>query len=916
MARQAVQLLAFNRGVISKNALARVDLKRMQYSAEDQTNWIPRAFGPMMLRPGWGYLGINSRSNLPARRMPFIRATTDAQILEATDSTLRPIVDEAPIVRVAVATTITNGTFAGNITGWTSADQTGATSAYDAPNQLGLSGTGTNDAITYQAVSVAPGDQAKEHGIRIVINRGPVMLRIGTALGTDDLQQETSLGVGTHSLGITPGVGTFYIYFFNRKSRKVDVGSVAIEGAGELLLPATWTVNDLPLLRWDQSADVLYVCDGSHQQSKIERRAARSWSVVLYQPEDGPFLPINFTPTALTPSALTGDITISATSPVFNAKHVGALFRLSSAGQEIVQSVSAAGQYTSPIRVTGVGSARTFTYTISGTWSGELELQVSSSPDGGYSHVRDVHNGTDSATDGRDNEILYYRIGFKTYTSGTADIDLVYSGGSIDGIVRITAVSDNENVSATVLSPLGGSTPTNTWNEGAWSDFRGWPKVPLIHEDRLWWFGLGKEWGSVVDAYDSYDDSVVGDSGPITRTIGKGPVDWINWALSLERMLAGTDGQIASARSDSLDTPLTPSNFNLKFPVTQGCARIAAVSADDVGYFVHRNLVRLIELAFDTSNYVKLDYGAEDLTALCPEVCKPGIVQIAVQRQPDTRIHCVLADGSVVIFVRDKLEDVIAAIPIKSPGAGGKVEDIVILPQDGYEDAVHYLVNRTINSTTVRLYEKWADEADCVGGTLNLQADSYVTYSGAAANVLTAIAPHLVGQQVIVWADGADLSPGPNPAQPLTEPRTYVAQKTYLVAGDGTVTLDAGVTVSNAVLGLGYQAFFKGVKLAYAAQDGSALAQRKDVSALGLIANDMHSDGIRYGSDYDHLTPLPLVDFGAEVDYDKVWDQYDGLAHKFDDMFGSDSRVCIVATAPRPARVLALIVEMSTTEDT
>ena len=52
--------LTFNRGVLSRNALARLDLKRTALAAEEQTNFMPRAFGPMSLRPGLKHLGTTA----------------------------------------------------------------------------------------------------------------------------------------------------------------------------------------------------------------------------------------------------------------------------------------------------------------------------------------------------------------------------------------------------------------------------------------------------------------------------------------------------------------------------------------------------------------------------------------------------------------------------------------------------------------------------------------------------------------------------------------------------------------------------------------------------------------------------------------------------------------------------------------
>ncbi|HAC30717.1 MAG TPA: hypothetical protein DCF82_23370, partial [Marinobacter hydrocarbonoclasticus] len=68
-----------------------------------------------------------------------------------------------------------------------------------------------------------------------------------------------------------------------------------------------------------------------------------------------------------------------------------------------------------------------------------------------------------------------------------------------------------------------------------------------------------------------------GDAGPISRAIGSGPVDVINWLLPAQRLLVGTEGSEKSARSNSLDEPLTRTNFNLKTISTQGSARVPAV---------------------------------------------------------------------------------------------------------------------------------------------------------------------------------------------------------------------------------------------------------------------------------------------------------------------------------------------------
>ncbi|MGL9734736.1 MAG: hypothetical protein ACR5LF_00275 [Symbiopectobacterium sp.] len=54
-----------------------------------------------------------------------------------------------------------------------------------------------------------------------------------------------------------------------------------------------------------------------------------------YEAADGPFNTLNVTGTSLKPSATTGEITLTASSPLFQSGHVGALFRLESSGQTV-----------------------------------------------------------------------------------------------------------------------------------------------------------------------------------------------------------------------------------------------------------------------------------------------------------------------------------------------------------------------------------------------------------------------------------------------------------------------------------------------------------------------------------------------------------------------------------------------------
>jgi hypothetical protein len=900
--RQIQSLFSLNRGVVDKQALARLDVKRVAMAAEMQTNWLPKALGPMILRPGRKYLGT-TLSNAAARFLKFIFATTDTALLEMTDSAMRVWINDVLLTRPAVTTVINNPTFAtGPLVNWTNLDEAGATSSYVAPN-LQLVGSGTARAIREQQVSVAGANIGVEHGIRIVIARGPVTLRIGSTSGDDDYLRETTLYEGTHSISVVPTTDMF-IRFFSLLARKTWVTSCTIEAAGVVSVPTPWTAADLSNVRIDQSADVVFAACANKQQRRIERRGthpnARSWSVVKYAANDGPFRIQNITPTTIAASGLTGNITLTASVALFKPLHVGALFSLTSVGQTVSVAAAASATSTNSIRVTGVTVARTINITVAGDASGSLVTLERSFDNLTWGAVGGTNfwtaNVATTYTDGLDNQIAYYRLTLTTRVApDTVTMTLSYAAGSIRGIVRITDYTSFTSVGAEVLTSLGGTVATSVWQEGQWSDLRGWPTSGKIHEGRLWWFGQNGVWGSISDAFDAFDETVVGNGGAINRTIGSGPVDTIAWGLSLKGLAIGAQGAEFLVRASSLDEILTPTSFNVKTSSTQGSGNVDAVKIDQSGCFVNRSGVKVFDLSFDVRAY---DFASTNMTELCPEIALAGIVRMDAQRLPDTRLHCVLADGTVAMAVMNKAEDILAWVPIT---ASGLIEDVVTLPAANgtLDDQVYYVVRYTTSTgATVRYLEKWAQELDCRGDKAYCYlADAYVAYSGVATATITGLS-HLEGRQVVVWADGQDVGTNDS-AVPWTQ--------RYTVAG-GQITL--ATAASNVVVGLGYTAQFKSVKIGAITAEGSPLSQQKKVGHLGIVANYLHPKGVRFGADFDHLDDMPAMEDGTSVGT-AVRTTYDENLIPFPGKWDTDLRVCIQGQAPRPATVLGITPDIS-----
>lgn len=921
MATGNFPLYAFNRGIMSPLGLARTDLKRAALSAQVMTNWMPRVLGSMMLRPGKQFLG-STNTNARGKFIPFVFANNDVALLETTDSTLRIWLNETVLTRVSVATTVTNGNFTTDLTGWTSADEAGAVSSWVAPGLMQLMGTGFTLAKRFQSVTPAPVDLGKEHALRIIILQETVTLRVGTSAADDSYVIERTLGVGTHSISFTP-TGTFFVAFANNVNVGAQIASVAIEGPGPVTLPTPWPLSVLSpnLLRWDQSGDIIYVaCDGFQQRKILRTQGStnpRSWSIVLYQPKDGPFLIENIGPVTLTPSGTTGAITLTSSEPFFRSGHAGALFRIASIGQSVSASVSGTQQFTAPIKVTGVGTTRTISLIISGTWVGTVQLQQSVGAVGSWSDVplqsfTSNTNGHDF-DDGFDNSVIFYRLGFDaTYTSGTAVLSMSFPFGTITGICRVTSIQSatvaNANVQTLpgdtgVLQGLGSINPSFNWWEGQWSALRGFPTSVAFLEGRLWWAGRDAIIGSVSDAFESFDEITnIGDDGPINRTVGSGPVDVINWILPLQRMVLGTGGAEKSARSSSFDSPLTPTDFLLKDAGTQGSAAIAPVKIDFNGVFVQRSGRRVYQLAY-SPNFI-MDYSLKDLTNFCPDIAiaengvplsAGGFAGIDEQRQPDTRIHGWLNDGTVRVLIIDPLEDEQAWVKVQSAatlGGAAFVEDVVILPGP-IEDLVYYVVRRIVSGSTVRYLERWAREDECWGNAVSKCIDAHVTGTNTPASKTISGLSHLIGEQVVCWADGID-------------------QGTFTVSGGGTITLPTAVAQYCA--GLAYTAQFQSSKLAYAAQDGTALTQAKRLAQLAVIMSNAHYQGLKYGPDFNTLVSLPLVTSGKVVPPNTVYTAYDQQNFEFPSKWDTDARLCLQAASPRPITLLAAIIDIETRE--
>jgi hypothetical protein len=889
MGRGNVPFLSFSGGEVSKEVLQRVDLEKYPTMAERMENFMPQLQGGTQFRPGLQMLHDATSGASNVWMLPFIYSNSQKYLLYLSGGSMYVMKDGGVIQRLAVSCSITNGGFVGSLTGWTSiCVGTGYAVHGSTGDYLSIGNTnGVDLAGVRQAVTTAsPGVQ---HAISINVGRGPVKLLVGTSTGAGDLLEVDDLRTGRHSLAFIPPGTTFHVQFSTTTRADRNVLSVAIEAAGDLSVPAPWSESEYANIRYCQSTDVVFVATGARIIKRVERRGDASWSIVDYNMKDGPWLDINTDLASyITPSAVNGDVTLTASKPIFKPGHVGSLYQLQHSGQNTSTTANGGDQFTNEIKVQGTGEARTFYITISGTWVGHINLLSSTGNDTSWIDTNFIFIANTTAyrvNDGSANQIIYYKLGFKSgdYTSGSADLRLDYSGGTTLGVARIIGYTSPTVVVAEAVTPFGQAAQTNNWNEGAWSDVQGWPKAITLYDGRLFSGRSDNLTGSVSDAYESANAGLATASDAINRKVATGSVNSVQWMLGLLRLLVGTEGSEVSIRATMYDDPLTPTNFSVKDASTVGAANVAPVKYDSEGFFVSRDGEKIYMLAYNSQ---KMDYAGANMMKFNRHIGKGGIVSLAMARQPDPRLYAVRADGQCLVMLFDSDENVLAWSRIVTDGA---IEQVCVLPGTP-EDEVIFVVRRTIGGATWRYIERMGPFT-IDNATAAAQMDSYAVRTGSPTNTVTG-ATWLEGRTVCVWADGTARTPA--------------------VVTGGAVTFD-GPAASTVCIGLPYTGYYKSGRLSYFAQGGTALNQLKRPTHVSLLLRDAVG-ALFYGQDF--VTMDQVQDRQLTEHYDAAQVLRDIETEPLPMLGGRsrDARLCLKVASPYPMTVGGVVLGLGVNE--
>lgn len=532
---------------------------------------------------------------------------------------------------------------------------------------------------------------------------------------------------------------------------------------------------DLFDLQFAQSADVLYVAHRSYASRKITRTADDAWTITEIDFLDGPYLREQTTIT-ITPSAVTGSVTLTASSALWQSDHVGSLWRIKhdiTPGQPTVTPQGASGSTSYSYRITSVNSnGETLAGTAGTTNTGNATLSATN-----FNRV------SWTAVPGAAAYRIYGRVGSKelfvaeVQATQYDDIGDITPNGPLPivdrseghwGYVKITSFSSSTSVGATVKKDLGRTTASAAYREGAWSAVRGYPGSVALFEGRLFWSASPNNpqhvWGSQVDDFENMDEGTAEDDESLTYELNVNQVNVIRWLAPMSELQIGTVArEMRLMASGGVDEPLTPSNVKRKSETAHGSANIQPLQVGKATIFVQRAGRKLRELGLTVTPEGVETLQAPDLTILAEHLLPKGktIVSLAYQQEPDSIVYAVRSDGVLLALTYQRDQDVIAwsrSILGGSFSTGqAVVESVATIPHpDGDRDQVWISVKRTINGATKRYIEYIEDGASefTAREWAEFYLDSALPYSGASTTTITGLY-YLEGETVKVVGDGA-----------------------------------------------------------------------------------------------------------------------------------------------------------------
>jgi hypothetical protein len=304
--------------------------------------------------------------------------------------------------------------------------------------------------------------------------------------------------------------------------------------------------------------------------------------------------------------------------------------------------------------------------------------------------------------------------------------------------------------------------------------------------------------------------------------------------------------------------------------------------------FVQRFSRKVREMSY---NFYVQGYASPNRTKFSEHITFPGVVQMALTREPFEIVWCVLANGQLAAMTHEEEDGQIITGWHRHYIAGGSVESIAVIPSsDGTFDQLWMTVARRINGQTIRTIETMQPYFDQFSNILTAWfVDGGMQYSNGVPFTVVPGLSYLQGATVFAHGDGCYMG-------------------SFTVSAAGTITLPYPVTL--VTVGFGYTSSAQLLRSDSGSADGTAIGKLRRVHRTSvLLANTL---GLAMGSS-SSPTQQP-IDF--RTDSDKTTTPippFNGIKEQTIDCdYDYDAMVSFSQGDTNPGTILAVMPKMDT----
>jgi hypothetical protein len=493
-----------------------------------------------------------------------------------------------------------------------------------------------------------------------------------------------------------------------------------------------------------------------------------------------------------------------------------------------------------------------------------------------------------------------------------------FSSAGTTGVVKVTGYTSSTVVSATVISAVAatahGASATTSWEESAWSDYRGWPRTVTTYQGRLIFGGnssqpesiWGTRIGNVFDLMErpfEQDPDFTGyrndNSRPFTLTPNTGASGNIRALSAAKSLTILTDR--AEIVGFGVQGALGPNDVSFESSTSFGANSPMVARTNNYMVFVQRGGKKLRDVIF---NFNEDQYKSNDLGFVADHLLfddesnqPDSIIEIIGSEIDSSYLWAKTATGRLLCLTLDRDYQVTAWSQVVIGGKSESktyplVKSVTAIPmEEGSGDRVFVIVARNINGSN-KIFLEYFDTPyeskyikDIAFNEPNfVYVDCKQTYFNNTEYTTVNTGTALIGETVQVVADGQ-----------------YIGEKVI----DGSGVIDLGVSAKHTVWGYKFPSEIRTLPIEIGAQipgTPQGLVKRIDEISLKFFA----TRGCKYGTRDAELLDIDFKNTNLAMDqYPEFFTGIKTL--KVASNYERESQVILKTETPWPCNVLCII---------